>query len=184
MDGESTIKPTLLSGVLEIQRPTFSDERGFFREPVRIRELEEELGYPFQVVQMNHARSSKGALRGIHIAPWNKLIYVTRGKVQIAICDLRQDSETFGKYFSTTIGDENKSSVFVPKGCGNSYFVMSDEADYTYLTDQEWAPGLEKGVAWNDPDLGVNWELSEIEPILSEKDQHNPRVREMFPDKF
>jgi dTDP-4-dehydrorhamnose 3,5-epimerase len=184
MDTNSFIQSTNLSEVFEIQRPTISDDRGFFREPVRIKGLEEKLGHPFHVAQMNHARSSQGALRGIHIAPWNKLIYVVRGKVQAVICDLRENSQNFGKYQSFIIGDENKSSIFVPKGCGNSYLVLSDEADYVYLTDQEWAPNLEKGVIWNDSDLKVKWELDENELVLSEKDKQNPSLRDLFPNKF
>jgi dTDP-4-dehydrorhamnose 3,5-epimerase len=183
MDQQSFITKTSLEGIFQIQRPTIGDDRGFFREPVRIRELEEASGTPFKVVQMNHARSIKNTLRGIHIAPWNKLIYVPRGKVQAVIVDLREDSATFGKYESFIIGDDNKSSIFIPKGFGNSYLVLSDEADYTYLTDQEWEPGKEYGVMWNDPDLAIKWELTG-EPLVSEKDQQNPSFKTTFPHKF
>lgn len=181
MDQQSPITKTSIPGLLLIQRQTISDDRGFFREPARIKEIEEASGVSFHVMQMNHARSSKNTLRGIHIAPWNKLIYVPRGKVQTIIVDLRQDSETFGKYESYIIGDDNRSSIFVPKGLGNSYLVLSDEADYTYLTDEEWTPGKESGIAWNDPNLNIKWEL-EGEPVLSEKDQNNPTVKEKFPE--
>lgn len=164
-------------GLYLIDRPTFSDERGFFREPVRIRELEKEINEDFEVVQMNHARSEKNILRGIHIAPWNKLIYVPRGRVQSVLVDLRLGSPTYGQYESYILGDENKTAIFVPKGYGNSYLVLSDEADYIYLTDMEWAPGLEKSLAWNDPKLGIKWESSS--PILSDKDKSNPTLQEL-----
>lgn len=183
MDQNSPITKTSIPGVLVIARQTFSDDRGFFREAVRIKEIEEATGIKFEIAQMNHARSSKNTLRGIHIALWNKLVYVLSGKVQQVVVDLRQDCETFGKYESFIIGDENRSSIFIPKGCGNSYLVLSDEADYTYLTDQEWEPNKEKGVAWNDPDLNIAWEL-EGEVVLSEKDQKNPPLKTVFPNKF
>ncbi len=179
MNDTQNVKPTNLEGVFEVQRPTFPDDRGFFRESVRIKELESFTHTPFNVVQANHARSTKGALRGIHIAPWNKLIYCTHGKVQAVIVDCRKDSPTYGKWQSFIIGDDNKTSVFVPAGCGNSYYVMSDEADYTYLTDQEWAPGLEKAIAWNDPDLAIQWEFNGEEPTLSQKDTQNPTLKEL-----
>lgn len=177
------ITKTSLNGVLLINRPTFADDRGFFRESVRVKDLVAEAGKEFNIVQANHARSSKGILRGIHVAPWNKMIYVTRGKVQAVIVDLQKDSPTFGKHESFILGDETKNSLFVPAQCGNSYLVLSEDADYTYLTDQEWAPGLEFNVAWNDPTLGVKWEL-DGEPILSEKDKQNPTMNSLFPDKL
>ena len=183
MSDTNFITPTTLKGVLQIHRPTFPDDRGFFRESVRIKAIEEANGIDFHVAQANHARSEKLALRGIHIAPWNKLIYITRGKVQSVIVDTRPDSETFGKHESFLLGDENKTSLFIPKGLGNCYFVLSDEADYTYLTDEEWAPNREGGLAWNDPMLNIKWESDE-QPILSEKDKHNKTLKELFPAKF
>jgi dTDP-4-dehydrorhamnose 3,5-epimerase len=162
-----------LEGVLVFDRPTFPDERGFFKEVLRFSEVEKALGQTFTVKQVNHSRSVKNTLRGIHVAPWNKLIYIPHGRVQSVIVDCRKDSSTFGKYQSAILGEENKACIFVPKGCGNSYLVLSDDADYFYLTDEEWAPNREKGVIWNDKDLGINWQL-EGEPLLSEKDKTNP----------
>ncbi len=172
---EETIIKSNIAGLVIIKRPTNEDGRGFFREPVRIKEVEEVTGVQFNVVQMNHSRSSKNTLRGIHVAPWNKLIYVTRGKVQAVLVDLREDSDTYKKYESVVIGDENKSSIFVPRGMGNSYLVLSDDADYVYLTDEEWSPGREFGIAWNDPSLNIPWQL-DGEPVLSEKDKNNPII--------
>lgn len=177
---DGTIKTTSIKGLVVIQRPTISDDRGFFREPARIMDVESASGIDFRVMQMNHARSSKNTLRGIHIAPWNKLIYVPRGKVQAVIVDFRKDSETFGKHESFVIGDDNRSSIFVPAGMGNSYAVLSDEADYTYLTDEEWSPNREHGVAWDDESLGIKWKFEGL-PVLSEKDQNNPKASGVFP---
>lgn len=182
MDQESSVKKTKIDGLFLIKRPTYEDERGFFRESARIAEIEDVAGIKFAVRQMNHARSKKNIVRGIHAAPWNKLIYVTRGNVQAVIVDLRPDSQTFGQHESFVIGDEDRASIFIPKGCGNAYVVLSEDADYTYLTDEEWVPGREFGVLWNDSDLGIAWQVKD--PILAEKDQQNPTVRSLFPDKF
>lgn len=176
MDQNSPITKTSIEGLVSIKRSTFPDDRGFFRESARIKEIEEATGIEFKVAQMNHSRSGKNSLRGIHIAPWNKLIYVTHGKVQSVVVDLREGSPTYKKYESFIIGEDNKSSIFIPKGMGNSYLVLSDEADYTYLTDEEWAPGRETGILWNDPSLNIVWELNGEDPILSEKDKQNPRI--------
>ena len=107
------------------------------------------------------------------------MIYVPRGKVQSVIVDLRKDSKTFRKHQSFIIGEDNRASLFVPKGCGNSYLVLSSEADYTYLTDQEWVPNLEYGISWDDPDLGIEWKL-DGDVVLSEKDKENPSFKSLF----
>ena len=181
MNDQPTVTKTNLEGVFQILRPTFADDRGFFRESIRTKELEAKSGQPFTIVQANHARSSKSTLRGIHIAPWNKLIYVTRGTVQAVIVDLKKGSPTFGQHQSFIIGDDNRASIYVPAFCGNSYLVLSDEADYTYLTDQEWAPGKETAVAYNDPRLAVKWEF-DGELTLSERDKTNPTMKDLYPD--
>jgi dTDP-4-dehydrorhamnose 3,5-epimerase len=93
----------------------------FFREVIRLSQLEAKIGTTISTKQVNHSRSTKNTLRGIHVAPWNKIIYVPHGKVQSVIVDCRKDSPTFGKYKSVVLGEENRSCVFVPKGCGNSY---------------------------------------------------------------
>ena len=119
---------TKIQGVLQITLPVFEDERGFFKEVVRISEIEKTSGKQFIVKQVNHAKTTRNTLRGIHIAPWNKIIYVTRGKVQAVIVDCREDSLTFGKHESLILGDENRSSVFIPANCGNSYLILSEDA--------------------------------------------------------
>ena len=178
---DENIRKTSLEYVFEIERPTFPDDRGFFHETFRKSELEEAIGNEFIIRQVNHSRSAKGTLRGIHRASWNKVIYVPRGKVQSVIVDLREGSPTFGKYESFIIGDENRASVFVPAYCGNAYLVLSDEADYTYLTDQEWAPNIETGIMWNDSEIGVQWELTKG-LLLSDRDKTNPTFKEAFPN--
>lgn len=179
---EDFIKRTNLEGVLTIERPVFKDERGFFKEIYRKNELDRKISSSFQSVQANHSRSVKGILRGIHIAPWSKLVYCVRGIVQQVIVDLRRNSSTFGQYISLTLGEKDRKQVYIPPGCGNSFLILSKEADIIYLTDEYWQAGKEYGVAWNDPDLKIDWQIKQ--PILSEKDQRNQTLKELFPDRF
>lgn len=182
MDQTAEIKKTSIEGLFLIQRQAVTDERGFFKEVARLSEINESLGSQFNIAQINHSHSEKNVLRGIHIAPWNKLIYVASGKVQCAIADLRPDSPTFLRFESFILGEGNNSALFVSKFLGNSYAVLSDFADYFYFTDQEWKAGLEKSVIWNDPMINIPWQVTG--PILSSRDKNNKTVKELFPDKF
>lgn len=174
----TNIEPTPLKDVLVIKRAVFSDDRGFFRETFRLDEIRQHTGLEINFVQGNHSRSRKNTLRGIHVAPWHKLVTVNRGLVQQVVADTRKNSETFGQNFSIIIGEDNFYSILVPAGCGNSFLVLSDWADYTYVTTQEWAPGLEKNIAWNDPELGIHWQSDS--PDLSEKDLNNPSLKDFL----
>lgn len=178
------IKETEINGVFKISRPTFKDDRGFFRETFRKGDLDSRLGYEFKPVQANHSRSIKGTLRGIHIAPWNKLVTATSGKVQQVVVDLRRESPTFGKHISILMGEENWVSVYIPAECGNAFLVLSDEANYNYLTTDYWSPGKEKGVLYSDKTLNIRWELPISELVLSEKDLKNPILDLVFPEEF
>lgn len=177
----NSIQKTEINGVLIINRPVFPDDRGFFHEVFRKNELEEATGSPFEVVQQNHSRSVKDTLRGIHVAPWSKLVYVSKGSVQGIIIDLREDSPTFKKWISISLGEETKLAVFIPPGCGNGFLALSTDADYSYLVTDYWAPDREYGISWNDPDLNIKWQTET--PILSDKDQNNLTFKEKFPGK-
>lgn len=175
---EDYIEETNINGVYVVKRPVIGDERGFFRETFRKKELDNRLGYEFNPVQANHSRSEKGVLRGIHVAPWNKLVTVARGKVQQVVVDLRKESPEFGKYFSIILGEENFVSVYIPANLGNAFLVLSEVADYNYLTTDYWSPLKELAVIFNDPQLNIKWELDN--PILSDKDLQNPTLKEFF----
>lgn len=179
---EEAVKKTSIDGLFLIQRQTISDDRGFFKEVARLSEINTALGSQFNIAQINHSHSQKNVLRGIHAAPWNKLIYVASGKVQCAIVDLRPDSPTFLRFESFILGEDNRSALFVSKFLGNSYAVLSETADYFYFTDQGWEPGKEKSVVWNDPMINIPWQVSD--PVLSDRDSTNITVKELFPDKF
>lgn len=177
------IQTTSIPGLLIIQRPTFEDERGFFREVFHLDELEEALGENFTPVQWNHSRSHPKVLRGLHAENWNKLIYPVTGEVFVAIVDIRPDSEAFGKIETFHFEGDNRAALFIPQGLANSFCVLgSEDANYLYLVD-EYYDGLDtRAIAYNDPDLNINWPIKD--PIISERDRNNPRIRDLFPDKF
>lgn len=182
MEETPQIKPTSIDGLFLISRPTFSDDRGFFKEIGRTSEINQAIGSEFKIAQINHSYSVKNVLRGIHIAPWNKLIYVVTGKVQCAIVDTRPDSPTFLRFESFILGEDNRQALFVSKLLGNSYAVLSDSAHYFYFTDQEWEIGKEKSIVWNDPMINIPWQVEN--PIISERDKTNITIKDLFPDKF
>lgn len=176
------IKKTSIEGLLVLERPIISDERGFFKEIFHLDELEEALGYEFKPVQANHSKSLPKVLRGLHAENWNKLVYPMSGKVFVAIADIRPDSETFGKVETFTINDDNRFALFIPKGLANSFCVLDDTVNYLYLVDAYWDGSDTRAIVWDDPDLAIDWPISD--PSLSDRDKNNPRLRELFPEKF
>lgn len=177
------IKTTSIPGLLILERPILSDERGFFRELFHKDELEETAGIKFEGVQMNHSHSIPGVIRGIHAEGWNKIIYPVSGEVFIAVVDIRPDSSTFAKVETFNIGDNNRVGFFIPNGLANSFCVTGDEnLNYIYLVDAYYDGSDTKAVAWDDPDLAIAWPVKN--PIISQRDKNNPKLRELFPEKF
>ncbi len=177
------IKTTSIPGLLILARPIFSDQRGFFRELFHKDELEEMIGFKFDGIQMNHSHSLPGVLRGIHAEEWNKVIYPVCGQVFVAIVDIRPDSPTFSKVEIFIIDDNNRIGLFIPNGLANSLCIMGDKAvDYIYLVDAYWDGSDTRAIAWDDPDLNIDWPVKD--PIISERDQSNPKLRDLFPEKF
>lgn len=182
-DTNQFIKTTSISGLLVLERPTFSDERGFFREIFHINEIEETLSLEFKGLQMNHAHSRPSVLRGIHAENWNKIVYPINGEVFVAIADIRVDSPTFGKFETFNINNENRIALFVSKGLANSYCVLGEQTvDYIYLVDAYYDGTDTRAVAWDDPDLNINWPVKD--PVISKRDKNNPKLRDLFPEKF
>lgn len=177
------IKETSIPGLLILERPTFSDERGFFREIAHLDELEEIRGQEFRPVQWNHSKSEPKVIRALHAENWNKLVYPVTGRMFAVFVDIRPDSPTFGKIETLILDDENRKAVFVPKGVANSICVIGDEpVNYLYLVDAYYDGKDTTAIAWDDPDLKIDWPIKN--PILSERDKHNPNLRALFPDKF
>lgn len=177
------IKQTSIPGLLVLERPTNEDKRGFFREIFRLDELEKALGYRFKPIQANHSKSEPRVLRGLHAENWNKLVYPLTGKVFVAIVDIRPPSLTFGKVEQFVFDDSNRSALFIPKGLANSICVIGDsDVNYIYLVDSYYDGTDTRAIAYNDPDLNINWPIKD--PLISDRDKNNPRLRELFPEKF
>ena len=177
------VKTTPIPGVLKLERPTHKDERGFFREILHLDELEQVLGWQFKPVQWNHSRSKPKVLRGQHAENWNKLIYPVTGEVFASVLDIRPDSETFGKVETFQFDGTNRFALFIPKGLANSFCVTGDEdVNYLYLVDAYYDGSDTTAIAWNDPDIKIVWPIND--PIISERDKNNPRLRDLFPEKF
>ena len=172
----------LLAGVWVFERHTFPDNRGFFREAFRLDEIEGVVKRPLHFVQMNHSRSSRDTLRGLHAENWDKLVYVPAGEVFTALADVRPDSPTFGQMETFRFTPESGLTVFVPAGVAHGYCVLSEEADYIYQVTAYYDGSDRRAIAWNDPDLAVPWPVQQ--PILSERDRQAPRLRDLFPERF
>lgn len=177
------IKTTSIPGLLVLKRPIFSDERGFFRELFHKDDLEKMLSFKFNGIQMNHSHSLPKVLRGIHAEKWSKIIYPVSGEVFIAIVDIRPNLATFGKVETFQVSDNNRMGLFIPNGLANSLCVIGDRpVDYIYLVDEYWDGSDTRAIAWDDPDLDIKWPVEN--PIISERDKNNPRLCELFPEKF
>lgn len=180
---EEFVQKTSIEGLLILKRPIHKDDRGFFREIFHIDEIEQALGIQFKGVQMNHAFSNPKVLRGIHGENWNKIICPLNGEVFVAIVDIRPDSPTFKNTETMIINDENRIALFISKGLANSYCITGSEpVHYIYLVDAYYDGSDQKAVAFSDPDLAIEWPIKD--PIISERDKNNPRLRELFPEKF
>lgn len=167
---------TSLSGVLLLEPRVFGDDRGFFLESYNERVFAE-LGIREKFVQDNHSFSSRNVLRGLHYQirqPQGKLVRVITGEILDVVLDLRQSSTTFGKWESFRFSDDNKRMLWVPVGFAHGFRVLSETAHITYKTTDFYSPEHERTVAWNDPDLKIDWQL-DGEPTLSGKDQHGQR---------
>ena len=174
MSDQSFVKKTSISGLLVLERPIAQDERGFFKEIFHLDELEEVFGSAFKPVQGNHSQSLTGVLRGLHAENWNKLVYPLTGKLFVAIVDIRPDSETFAKVETFTIDDSNRFAIFIPKGLANSFCVVEGVANYLYLVDAYYDGSDTRAVAFDDPDLNIQWPIDN--PIVSERDKNNPKL--------
>lgn len=177
------IKATSIPGLFRLERSTIEDERGFFREVFHMDELEKVIGFEFKPVQMNHSYSLPKVIRALHGENWNKLVYPVSGEMFAAVVDIRPDSEAFGKFETFTFSNKNRFALFIPRGLANSICVTGEEAvDYIYLVDKYYGGSDTRAVAWDDPDLGIAWPIEN--PIISERDKNNPRLRDLFPEKF
>ena len=174
---------TSIPGLLVIKRPIFKDNRGFFREIFHLDHLQEASGVDFKPVQSNHALSEPKVIRALHAEGWNKLVYPMTGKMFAALVDIRPDSPTFGQVEEFEFDETDPKALFIPNGIANSICVLGDQpVHYLYLVDKYYDGSDTKAIAWDDPDLKINWPIKD--PIISDRDKNNPTLRKMFPDKF
>lgn len=173
---------TGIKGLFVVEPRVFEDNRGYFFESYKASAFADH-GLNLDFIQDNQARSTRGVLRGLHFQrpPYEqtKLVRVIEGEILDVAVDVRKGSETYGKHFAIRLSAENKKQLLVPKGFAHGYAVLSETAEVTYKVDNVWNPESEGGILYNDPALAINWELSEKEVILSEKDVILPTLENM-----
>jgi dTDP-4-dehydrorhamnose 3,5-epimerase len=171
--------PTSLPGVVILEPRVFDDQRGFFLESYNERAFAE-LGIEERFVQDNHSSSRRNVLRGLHYQikhPQGKLVRVVEGEVLDVAVDVRRGSPTFGRWEAVRLSGENKRMLWIPIGFAHGFRVISESAQVLYKATDYYAPEHERTLAWNDPDLKIDWAL-ESDPIVSAKDQRGVTLRD------
>jgi dTDP-4-dehydrorhamnose 3,5-epimerase len=175
---------TSLPGVLIVEPRVFTDPRGFFMETYRQNALAE-AGIRVNFVQDNHSHSSRGVLRGLHYQlrqPQAKLCRVIQGEVLDIAVDVRLGSPTFGKWVSVLLSGENHRQIYVPKGFAHGFVVRSETADFLYKCSDYFDASDDRGVLWNDPGIGIDWQVDD--PIISDKDKRYLPLAEIAHDQL
>ena len=177
--GKFNFIKTEIEGVYIIEPTAFGDNRGYFMETYNEQDFKA-AGLNYTFVQDNQSSSRRGVLRGLHFQktyPQAKLVRVLKGEVFDVAVDLRKGSLTYGKWVGVLLSEENKRQFMVPRGFAHGFVVMSEAAEFAYKCDEFYHPEDEGGIMWNDPEIGVDWQL-DGEPILSEKDKKHPKLSE------
>lgn len=172
------VTPTAIPEVLLIEPEIFSDDRGFFFESFNQRDWERQTGLAEPFVQDNQSHSCANVLRGLHYQvsqPQGKLVRVVAGEVFDVAADIRRNSPTFGKWVSTVLSAVNRRMLWIPAGFAHGFLALSD-TEYLYKATAYYAPEHERTIAWNDPDLAIDWPCAA--PILSARDGAAPRLRD------
>ena len=167
------VTPLAIPDVLLIEPKVFGDDRGFFFESFNQQVFNEATGLDIRFVQDNHSKSARNVLRGLHyqLPPkaQGKLVRVIAGEVFDVAVDIRKASPTFGKWVGEVLSAGNKRQMWIPPGLAHGFLVLSEAAEFLYKATDYWAPELERGIRWNDPDLAIVWPLAG-DPVLSVKD--------------
>jgi dTDP-4-dehydrorhamnose 3,5-epimerase len=170
--------PQSIPDVILIEPTIFGDNRGYFAETFRQDLLNENIEHKINFVQDNESKSSKGVLRGLHyqVPPFSqaKLVRVINGSVLDVVLDVRKSSKSFGQHISFELNDKNRRQLFVPHGFAHGFVVLSDSATFAYKVDKYYAPEYDRGIAYDDLDLAIDWKLPRSLLKLSEKDKKNP----------
>ncbi len=174
-----TIDKTDFPGLLIIRPVVYEDNRGYFFESYNQKALIKQ-GVLFNFVQDNQARSDFGIIRGLHyqLEPYGqtKLIRVLTGVILDVVVDIRTNSPTYGKVFTLELSGENKTQLLVPRGFAHGYSVLSETAEVFYKCDAYYSKENEAGIAWNDPDLNIDWKVPTEKVVISEKDSNHPNL--------
>lgn len=174
---------TPIPGLYIFEPRVFEDGRGFFYESYNQRDMSTK-GVDISWVQDNHSKSGKGVLRGLHFqlgaAAQDKLVRVTAGAVFDVAVDLRRSSPQFGHWFGLELSAANRTMLLVPKGCAHGFYTLADDTEFLYKCSAYYDPTAERGVAWNDPQIGISWPaMSAQTALLNRRDQHWPRLMEI-----
>ncbi|WP_461832272.1 dTDP-4-dehydrorhamnose 3,5-epimerase [Aquifex sp.] len=165
--------------VILIEPKVFGDERGFFMETYKSSEFKAN-GIKYEFVQDNHSRSQKGVLRGLHyqLKPMEqgKLVRCIRGRIWDVAVDIRKGSPWFGKWVAVELSEENKLMLWIPPGFAHGFVALEDGTEVIYKVTKEYSPELDRGIIWNDPDIGIKWPIKN--PILSKKDSSLPKLKD------
>ncbi|MDI9856772.1 dTDP-4-dehydrorhamnose 3,5-epimerase [Comamonas sp. 17RB] len=174
--------PTAIPDVMVVEPKVFGDARGFFYESFNQQAFNAATGTNFEFVQDNHSRSRKGVLRGLHyqLPPHaqGKLVRVVRGSVWDVAVDIRQGSATFGKWVAEELTEYSHKQFWIPPGFAHGFVVLSESADFLYKTTDYYAPESDRGIAWNDPQIGIVWPDLGMDWLLSEKDLKQPLLQD------
>ena len=175
---------TSIEGAYIIEPRIFSDSRGYFFESYSQKEFDEKIG-PIRFVQDNESYSSYGVLRGLHFQkpPFaqSKLVRVISGRVLDVAVDIRKGSPTYGQHVAVELSGENHRQFFIPRGFAHGFVVLSETALFQYKCDNFYAPQSEGAIAWDDPDLAIDWRIPADRILLSEKDRSHPLLKDMEP---
>ena len=167
--------------VVIIEPDVFGDARGYFFESYSQKKFDEQVR-PVKFVQDNESKSKYGVLRGLHFQKGkdaqSKLVRVVKGRVLDVAVDIRKGSPTFGKYVAVELTEDNHRQLFVPRGFAHGFSVLSEEAIFQYKCDNLYAPQAEGAIAWNDPDVGIDWQLPAEDVLLSAKDANHPMLKD------
>ena len=165
--------------VILITPTAFADERGFFMESHKESEFKAN-GIEFEFKQDNHSKSSRNVLRGLHyqLEPYaqGKLVRVVTGSIFDVAVDIRKSSPTFGKWVSAELSEDNKKMLWIPPGFAHGFLTLEDNTNVLYKTTNEYNKESERGISWNDPEIGIKWPVNN--PLLSEKDKKHPILKE------
>jgi len=179
--------PQSIPDVLLIEPTVHGDSRGYFMESFRQDILNDFLGYEVNFVQDNESKSAKGVLRGLHyqLPPYAqaKLVRVIEGRVLDVAVDIRQSSPTFGQYVSKELSSDNHHQLFIPRGFAHGFVVLSESVVFAYKVDNYYSPNDDRGIAFDDPEIDIDWVLKSDELQLSDKDKSHPvlsKTKELF----